>query len=126
VSADVTATIDANCTPYWKQLGPVDGKADGVLVKAAYKSIIWYRTKAFDDARAATPSVEEGSGRLRPPSWLALGFLRPALPLGALVVFCAFQRYFVQASSPAPSNSVPSISGQRWNAGVPVPRRASR
>jgi ABC-type glycerol-3-phosphate transport system substrate-binding protein len=53
---DVTAEIDANYTPYWKQLGSVKGKTYGVLVKAAYKSIIWYRTKAFDDAGVQPPT----------------------------------------------------------------------
>jgi ABC-type glycerol-3-phosphate transport system substrate-binding protein len=56
LSADVSSVIDANYTPYWKQLGSVDGKAYGVLVKAAYKSIIWYRTKAFDDAGVQPPA----------------------------------------------------------------------
>jgi ABC-type glycerol-3-phosphate transport system substrate-binding protein len=56
LSADVTAAIDANYTPYWKDLGSVDGKTYGVLVKAAYKSIIWYRTKAFDDAGVQPPA----------------------------------------------------------------------
>jgi alpha-glucoside transport system substrate-binding protein len=40
LSGDVTAAIDANYTPYWKDLGSVEGKTYGVLVKAAYKSII--------------------------------------------------------------------------------------
>jgi ABC-type glycerol-3-phosphate transport system substrate-binding protein len=56
LSADVSAAIDANYSPYWKQLGSVDGKTYGVLVKAAYKSIIWYRTKAFDDAGVQPPA----------------------------------------------------------------------
>jgi ABC-type glycerol-3-phosphate transport system substrate-binding protein len=56
LAPDVTATIDANYTPYWKELGSVDGKAYGVLVKAAYKSIIWYRAKAFDDAGVQPPA----------------------------------------------------------------------
>jgi ABC-type glycerol-3-phosphate transport system substrate-binding protein len=56
LSADVTAAIDANYTPYWKQLGSASGKTYGVLVKAAYKSIIWYRTKAFDDAGVQPPA----------------------------------------------------------------------
>jgi len=56
LSADVTATIDANYTPYWKELGSVKGKTYGVLVKAAYKSIIWYRTKAFEDAGVQPPA----------------------------------------------------------------------
>jgi ABC-type glycerol-3-phosphate transport system substrate-binding protein len=60
LSGDVTAAIDANYTPYWKDLGSVEGKTYGVLVKAAYKSIIWYRAKAFDDA-GVTPPVDWAS-----------------------------------------------------------------
>ncbi len=56
LSADVTSAIDANYTPYWKNLGSVNGKTYGVLVKAAYKSIIWYRSKAFDDAGVQPPT----------------------------------------------------------------------
>jgi len=56
LSADVSSAIDANYTPYWKELGSVKGKTYGVLVKAAYKSIIWYRTKAFDDAGVQPPA----------------------------------------------------------------------
>src|SRR6184192_2706095 len=37
---------------------------------------------------AGAPPPEGGSGRLGPPSWLAIGFLLPALLLlGALVVY---------------------------------------
>jgi ABC-type glycerol-3-phosphate transport system substrate-binding protein len=56
LSADVASAIDANYTPYWKELGSVKGKTYGVLVKAAYKSIIWYRAKAFDDAGVQPPA----------------------------------------------------------------------
>jgi ABC-type glycerol-3-phosphate transport system substrate-binding protein len=56
LSVDVTSTIDANYSPYWKELGSVSGKTYGVLVKAAYKSIIWYRTKAFGDAGVQPPA----------------------------------------------------------------------
>jgi ABC-type glycerol-3-phosphate transport system substrate-binding protein len=56
LSADVTSAIDTNYTPYWKQLGSVGGKTYGLLVKAAYKSIIWYRAKAFDDAGVQPPA----------------------------------------------------------------------
>jgi ABC-type glycerol-3-phosphate transport system substrate-binding protein len=56
LSSDVSAAIDANYTPYWKELGSVKGKTYGVLVKAAYKSIIWYRAKAFDDAGVQPPA----------------------------------------------------------------------
>jgi len=41
-----------------------------------------------DGGEAGTPPADGGSGRLGPPSWLALGFLLPAiLLLGALVVY---------------------------------------
>jgi alpha-glucoside transport system substrate-binding protein len=56
LSPDVQSAIDANYTPYWKQLGSVDGKTYGVLVKAAYKSIIWYRPQAFSDAGVTPPA----------------------------------------------------------------------
>ncbi|MGI5283469.1 ABC transporter substrate-binding protein [Nonomuraea polychroma] len=46
----VTAEIDANYTPYWKELGSADGQVYGVLIKAAHKSLVWYRSQAFDDA----------------------------------------------------------------------------
>jgi ABC-type glycerol-3-phosphate transport system substrate-binding protein len=57
LSAEVTSAIDANYTPYWKELGSSGGKTYGVLVKAAYKSIIWYRAKSFADA-GVTPPVD--------------------------------------------------------------------
>ncbi|MCW2943998.1 MAG: sugar transporter substrate-binding protein, partial [Actinoallomurus sp.] len=56
LTPDVTSAIDANYTPYWKELGSSGGKTYGVLVKAAYKSIIWYRTKSFDDAGVTPPT----------------------------------------------------------------------
>ncbi|WP_327584963.1 ABC transporter substrate-binding protein [Nonomuraea sp. NBC_00507] len=46
----VTAEIDANYTPYWKELGSAGGQVYGVLIKAAHKSLVWYRSQAFDDA----------------------------------------------------------------------------
>lgn len=50
LSADVTKEIDANYTPYWKELGSVDGQVYGVLIKAAHKSLVWYRSSAFEEA----------------------------------------------------------------------------
>ncbi|MEV0618100.1 ABC transporter substrate-binding protein [Nonomuraea sp. NPDC050404] len=50
LTPEVTQEIDTNYTPYWKELGSVDGKVYGVLVKAAHKSLVWYRSQAFDDA----------------------------------------------------------------------------
>jgi alpha-glucoside transport system substrate-binding protein len=52
LTAEVQAQIDQNYTPYWKELGSVDGKVYGVLIKAAHKSLIWYHQPAFDDAGA--------------------------------------------------------------------------
>ncbi|WXK62690.1 extracellular solute-binding protein [Nonomuraea sp. N2-4H] len=53
---DVIKEIDANYTPYWKELGSVDGKVYGVLVKAAHKSLVWYRSQAFEDAGVQPPT----------------------------------------------------------------------
>ncbi|WP_424529541.1 ABC transporter substrate-binding protein [Sphaerisporangium viridialbum] len=50
LSSEVQAQIDQNYTPYWKGLGSASGQVYGVLVKAAHKSLIWYRAPAFDDA----------------------------------------------------------------------------
>jgi alpha-glucoside transport system substrate-binding protein len=57
LSDDVTAAIDENYSPYWKELGSVEGKTYGVLAKAAYKSIIWYRTGAFEEAGVQPPAT---------------------------------------------------------------------
>lgn len=56
LTPDVTQAIAANYTPYWKDLGSVGGRTYGVLVKAAYKSIIWYRPQALDDAGVQPPA----------------------------------------------------------------------
>jgi ABC-type glycerol-3-phosphate transport system substrate-binding protein len=56
LAPEVTGAIDANYTPYWKELGSSGGKTYGVLVKAAYKSIIWYRAKPFEDAGVQPPA----------------------------------------------------------------------
>ncbi|MBT2230131.1 ABC transporter substrate-binding protein [Nonomuraea sp. NEAU-A123] len=53
---EVTKEIDTNYTPYWKELGSADGKSYGVLIKAAHKSLIWYRSQAFDDAGVQAPT----------------------------------------------------------------------
>ncbi|MEV0234262.1 ABC transporter substrate-binding protein [Nonomuraea sp. NPDC050786] len=50
LSDDVIKEIDTNYTPYWKELGSADGKVYGVLIKAAHKSLVWYRGQAYDDA----------------------------------------------------------------------------
>lgn len=57
LSAPVIQQIDTNYTPYWKELGSADGQVYGVLVKAAHKSLIWYRTPAFEDAGVQPPTT---------------------------------------------------------------------
>jgi alpha-glucoside transport system substrate-binding protein len=57
LSSAVTKQIDANYTPYWKELGSADGKPYGVLVKAAHKSLVWYDQEAFDEAGVQAPAT---------------------------------------------------------------------
>ncbi len=56
LTPEVQKQIDDNYTPYWKELGSADGQVYGVLVKAAHKSLIWYRDQAFQDAGAQPPT----------------------------------------------------------------------
>ncbi|NRQ38217.1 carbohydrate ABC transporter substrate-binding protein [Nonomuraea sp. NN258] len=56
LTPEVTKEIDANYTPYWKELGSADGQPYGVLIKAAHKSLIWYRSQAFEDAGVQPPT----------------------------------------------------------------------
>jgi alpha-glucoside transport system substrate-binding protein len=56
LTSEVTQEIDANYTPYWKELGSANGKVYGVLIKAAHKSLVWYRSQAFDDAGVQPPT----------------------------------------------------------------------
>ncbi|MEU5992167.1 extracellular solute-binding protein [Spirillospora sp. NPDC047418] len=57
LAADVVAEVGTNYSPYWKELGSADGKAYGVIAKAAYKSILWYRPQAFDEAGVQPPAA---------------------------------------------------------------------
>ncbi|GAB3442792.1 ABC transporter substrate-binding protein [Streptomonospora sediminis] len=49
--------LEANYTDYWRELGSVDGNSYGVLLKAAHKSIIWYRPDALDQAGVNPPET---------------------------------------------------------------------
>ena len=51
--------VGANYAPVWRELGSVDGTLYGVWFKAANKSTVWYRTKAFFDAGVAPPKTWE-------------------------------------------------------------------
>jgi len=54
--------VTANYSPAWKDLGTVDGKMYGFYLKAAQKSICWYRTDAFAAAGIKEPKTWEEFG----------------------------------------------------------------
>ncbi|XRQ16569.1 ABC transporter substrate-binding protein [Actinomadura welshii] len=54
---DVVAEVDKNFSPYWKELGSAGDDTYGVMIKAAYKSILWYRPQAFSDAGVEPPAT---------------------------------------------------------------------
>ncbi|MDQ3679986.1 MAG: extracellular solute-binding protein [Actinomycetota bacterium] len=68
VEAVAGTLVDENYAPVWRELGSVDGVLYGVWFKAANKSTVWYRTKAFFDAGVAPPrtwhKLQEVSRRL--------------------------------------------------------------
>jgi ABC-type glycerol-3-phosphate transport system substrate-binding protein len=47
--------VTANYSPPWRELGMVDGKLYGVYYKVANKSVIWYRSGAFQEAGVTPP-----------------------------------------------------------------------
>lgn len=57
LGADVVAQVGQNFSPYWKELGSAEGQTYGVMVKAAYKSILWYRPQVFSDAGVQPPAT---------------------------------------------------------------------
>ncbi|GAA3489182.1 ABC transporter substrate-binding protein [Streptomyces cremeus] len=57
VDAGTQAQLDKNYSKGWKDIAAVDGTQYGVYYKAANKSLIWYNTKAFEDAGAAEPKT---------------------------------------------------------------------
>ncbi|MDA2813033.1 ABC transporter substrate-binding protein [Nocardiopsis sp. RSe5-2] len=57
LSGDAAAALEENYTDYWSDLGSVDGEPYGILLKAAHKSIVWYRPEAFDAAGVQPPQT---------------------------------------------------------------------
>jgi ABC-type glycerol-3-phosphate transport system substrate-binding protein len=49
--------VTANYSPFWRELGTVDGRLYGVYYKVANKSVIWYHTGAFREAGVAPPGT---------------------------------------------------------------------
>jgi len=57
LSGDAEAATKANYSQAWQELGTIDGKLYGFYFKAANKSVIWYRTQAFEDAGVQPPTT---------------------------------------------------------------------
>ncbi|MCX4731753.1 ABC transporter substrate-binding protein [Streptomyces sp. NBC_01363] len=57
VGPEAKAQLAKNYSKVWQDLGAVDGTQYGVYFKAANKSLIWYNTKAFENAGAAEPKT---------------------------------------------------------------------
>src|SRR5690606_32536124 len=47
LEGDAAAALEENSTDHCRELGSVDGEAYGILLKAAHKSIVWYRPDAI-------------------------------------------------------------------------------
>ncbi|MPZ27589.1 MAG: extracellular solute-binding protein [Micromonosporaceae bacterium] len=54
-AAAAAAAAAANFSPPWREFGMVDGRLYGVYFKVANKSVIWYRTDAFQQAGVEPP-----------------------------------------------------------------------
>ncbi|MFJ1844792.1 ABC transporter substrate-binding protein [Streptomyces sp. NPDC088146] len=57
VGAEAKAQLAKNYAKVWQDLGAVDGTQYGVYFKAANKSLVWYNTKAFENAGASEPKT---------------------------------------------------------------------
>jgi ABC-type glycerol-3-phosphate transport system substrate-binding protein len=49
--------VEENYSPVWRELGEVDGTLYGVYFKVANKSVIWYESRAFDEAGVGPPTT---------------------------------------------------------------------
>ncbi|WP_432105047.1 ABC transporter substrate-binding protein [Streptomyces sp. bgisy091] len=57
VGNEARAQLGQNYAQVWQDLGTVDGTQYGVYFKAANKSLVWYNTKAFENAGASEPKT---------------------------------------------------------------------
>ncbi len=57
---EAKAQLATNYSKGWQDLGSVDGTQYGVYFKAANKSLVWYNTKAFDNAGVTAARDVEG------------------------------------------------------------------
>ncbi|RNL87023.1 extracellular solute-binding protein [Halostreptopolyspora alba] len=57
LGGEAATNLEEQYADYWQQLGSSDGDTYGVLVKAAHKSLVWYRPDAFDEAGVQEPTT---------------------------------------------------------------------
>ncbi|KAB2348974.1 ABC transporter substrate-binding protein [Actinomadura rudentiformis] len=56
LSPEVQTLVKQNYAKVWQDFGTADGKLYGLYFKAGNKSLVWYRTKAFQDAGVQPPA----------------------------------------------------------------------
>lgn len=59
LSGEAATAVAEHYSASWRELGEVDGVLYGVYYKVANKSVIWYRTAAFDEAGVTPPGTWE-------------------------------------------------------------------
>jgi alpha-glucoside transport system substrate-binding protein len=59
LTGQAEAAVRAHYSPEWVELGMVDDTLYGVYYKVAHKSVIWYRSDAFEEAGVAPPETWE-------------------------------------------------------------------
>ncbi|MBB4931543.1 alpha-glucoside transport system substrate-binding protein [Lipingzhangella halophila] len=57
LSGAAATTLEEEYADYWQDLGTAGDETYGVLVKAAHKSLVWYRPDAFDEAGVQEPAT---------------------------------------------------------------------
>jgi alpha-glucoside transport system substrate-binding protein len=59
LTTEAAAAVEAHYPAAWRDFGVIDGTLYGVYFKVSHKSIIWYRTDAFDEAGVTPPETWE-------------------------------------------------------------------
>lgn len=55
LTGEAAGEVGENFSPFWRELGTVDGRLYGVMYKVAHKSVVWYRPEAFSEAGVSQP-----------------------------------------------------------------------
>ncbi|GAA3729276.1 ABC transporter substrate-binding protein [Salinactinospora qingdaonensis] len=56
LQGEAAQALEDNYGDYWQRLGGVAGDSYGIMIKAAHKSIVWYRPEAFEQAGVTAPT----------------------------------------------------------------------